>query len=216
VIVGYVSFYSVAHLVGFETGDLTGRIVPILPLIAASASFVFPDIHFKRRKQIAIGVILLVMLIVPYYAQISIGPKKVYVISPDQRVGLKLREIYQSGKIVSDIPAVIYFSGLDPSFFITSLHIPWGTGNYSAEGLKQWLQVNQVRYIVWQNSTDSPIAQILPFLGEPKNYNPDSFWIGQMNFQLIYEDSLAAGNWEHSSDYGPTFPPSIFLYQLNT
>jgi hypothetical protein len=214
-IVGYVGFYSVAHLVGFESGDLTGRIVPILPLIAASASFVFPQIRGKRRKQIAIGLTLLVMLIIPYYAQISIGPKKTYIISPDERVGLKLREIYESGRIVSDMPAVIYFSGLDPSFFITSIHIPWGTGNYSAEGLKLWLQANQVRYIVWQNSTDSPISEILPILGQPRNYRPDSFWIGQVNFQLVYEDSLAAGNWEHSSDYGPDFPPSIFLYQLN-
>jgi len=212
-IVGYVGFYSVAHLVGFETGDLTGRIVPILPLIAASASFVFPDIRFKRRKQIAIGLILLVMLIVPYYAQISIGPKKAYVISPDQRVGVKLREIYESGKIVSDMPAVIYFSGLDPSFFITSPNIPWRTGNYSADGLKRWLQANQVRYLVWQNSTGSPISEIFPFLGEPKNYYPDSYWIGQVNFHLVYEDSLFAGNWEHAPTYDG--PPSIYLYQIN-
>ncbi len=214
-IVGYVAFYTVAHLVGFETGDLTGRIVPILPLIAASAAFVFPTIRFSRRRQLAIGFMLLLMLIVPYYAQISIGPEKAYVISPAQRVGEKLRAVYESGKIICDLPAVIYFSRLDPSFFITSSQIPWHNGS-STDSLRQWLQANQVRYVVWQNSTESPISDILPALGEPKDYVPDSYSIGQINFHLIYEDSLAAGNWEHTLQYGPIYPPSIFLYQVKT
>jgi hypothetical protein len=215
-VAGYVAFYTVAHLVGFESGDLTGRIVPILPLIAASAAFVFPSINFGRRRQIAIGLILLVMLIVPYYAQVSIGPKKGYVISPEERVGERLRALYESGKIVCDLPAVIYFSRLDPSVFITSSSIPWHTGNHSADTLKQWLQANQVSYVVWQNSTESPISNIFPELGGPRDYHPDSYLIGQVQFHLVYEDSLSAGNWEHAPQYGPIWPPSIFLYQVST
>jgi hypothetical protein len=213
-IVGYVAFYTVAHLVGFETGDLTGRIVPILPLIAASAAFVFPTIRFGRGRRVAIGLMLLLMLIVPYYAQISIGPAKAYVISPEQRVGEKLRAVYDSGKIICDVPAVIYFSRLDPSFFITSSQIPWHNVS-GTDSLRQWLQANQVRYVVWQNSTESPISDNFPVLGEPRDYVPDSYSIGQVTFHLIYEDSLAAGNWEHTPQYGPIFPPSIFLYQVN-
>ncbi len=212
-IAGYVAFYSLAHLVGFESGDLTGRIVPILPLIAASAAFVFPSIRFGRGRQFALGIVLLVMLIVPYYAQISIGPKKAYVISPEERVGEKLRSLYLSGKIVCDLPAVIYFSRLDPSFFITSSNIPWHNGNYSADTLRLWLHANQVMYIVWENSTGSPISNILPALGGPMNYEPNSYRIGQVQFQLIYEDSLSAGNWEHAPEYDG--PPSLFLYQVN-
>lgn len=214
-IAGYVGFYSTAHLVGFESGDLTGRIVPILPLIAASAAFVFPEIHYRRRKQVAIVLMLVMMLIIPYYAQISIGPQKAYVISPEKRVGEQLRAFYDSGKILCDVPAIIYFSGLDPSFFVTSSEIPWRDGNRSADALLQWFTANQIRYVVWQNSTGSPISEIFPSLGEPRNYQPNSFWIGQVYFQLIYEDSLAAGNWEHSPDYGEPAPPSVFLYQVN-
>jgi hypothetical protein len=213
-IAGYVGFYSIAHLVGFESGDLTGRIVPIIPLIAASAAFVFPEIHVKRRKQVAIGLMLLMMLIIPYFAQISIGPQKAYVISPEKRIGERLRAFYVSGRILCDVPAVIYYSGLDPSIFVTSSEIPWN-GNESSEVMSQWLLANQIGYLVWQNSTDSAISVIFPDLGGPRNYQPNSYWIGNVNFQLLYEDSLAAGNWEHSPDYGEPVPPSVFLYQIS-
>jgi len=211
-IAGYVGLYSVAHYFGFDAGDLAGRLVPILPMVALSASFVFPTIPSRRRRQLIVGIVLLAMLIIPYYAQISIGPKKVYVILPEQRVGQQLRALYQSGKVICDLPAVTYYSGLDPSIFVSSSSLSRYATNLSTRSLETWIDDNDVRFVVWQNVTASQLPEILPMLGASVNYQPSSYPVGSMRFQLVYEDSFATGHWEHD----PTFagPPPIFIFQI--
>jgi hypothetical protein len=50
-IAGYVGFCPVAHYFGFDADDLAGRLLPLLPLVAASVSFVFPTIPSRDRHQ---------------------------------------------------------------------------------------------------------------------------------------------------------------------
>ena len=216
-IIGYVGFYSVAHYFGFEAGDLTGRVVPILPLVAVSVSFVFPTIPSQRKRQLLVGILLLTMLIVPYYWQISVGPKKVYVILPEQRVGYQLRALYQSGRVMCDLPAVIYYSGLDPSIFVGSSSISWYAANLSTPSLETWFDANQIRFVVWENVTASQIPEILPMLGASVNYQPSSYLVGSVRFQLVYEDSLASGHWEHDPSFagGLPPPPSILIFRVD-
>jgi hypothetical protein len=211
-IAGYVGFYSVAHYFGFDAGDLAGRLVPILPMVALSASFVFPTIPSRRRRQLLVGIVLLAMLIIPYYAQISIGPKKVYVIQPEQRVGYQLRALYHSGKVICDLPAVIYYSELDPGIFVSSSSISWYAKNPSAASLERWFDANQTTFVVWQNITASPISEMLPMLGASENYEPSTYVVGSLRFQLVYEDSFATGYWEHDPSFAG--PPPIFIFQV--
>jgi hypothetical protein len=213
VIVGYIGLYSIVHYIGFEVGDLTGRIVPILPLVAVTVSFVFPTFPAKRRKQLLVGALLLAMLVISYYAQISIGPRKVYVILPEQRVGDRLRTVYKSGRVICDLPAVIYYSGLDPSIFVSSSSISGDTGNLSASSLEELFNVNQIRFVVWENVTASRLPKILPMLGESVDYRPSSYVLGSVQFTLVYEDSFATGRWEHDPSFAG--PPAIFIFQVD-
>jgi hypothetical protein len=154
------------------------------------------------------------MLLISYYAQISVGPRKAYVISPEQRLGEHLRTAYDGGNIICDLPTVIYYSGLDPNIFRSSSLIAWYPKNASPSDLMEWLSTNEISLIVWQNVTTSQISQILPVLGGSSDYSPDSYTIGQIRFHLLYEDSLAAGNWEHDPQFGIP-PPPIFLFQVD-
>jgi len=211
-IAGYVGLYSVAHYFGFDAGDLPGRLVPILPIVALSVSFAFSTVPSQRRRQLLFGIILLAMLMIPYYAQTSIGPKKVYVIPPEQRVGYQLRALYHSGRVICDLPAVIYYSELEPGNFVDSLSISWYAKNLSATSLERWFDANQITYVVWQNITASPISEILPMLGSSENYEPSTYAIGSLRFQLVYEDSFATGYWEHDPSFAG--PPPIFIFQV--
>lgn len=211
-IAGYVGLYSVAHCFGFDAGDLAGRLVPILPMVALSVSFAFPTVPSRRRRQLLVGIILLAMLMIPYYAQTSIGPKKMYVIPPEQRVGYQLRALYQSGKVICDLPAVIYYSGLNPSTYMSSSSLSWYVKNLSTRSLERWIDDNDVRFVVWQNITASQLPEILPMLGASVNYQPSLYAVGSMRLQLVYEDSFATGHWEHDPSFAG--PPPIFIFQV--
>jgi len=211
-IAGYVGLYSVAHYFGFDAGDLPGRLVPILPIVALSVSFAFPTVPSRRRRQLLVGIILLAMLMIPYYAQTSIGPKKVYVIPPEQRVGYQLRALYHSGRVICDLPAVIYYSELEPGNFVSSSSISWYAKNLNATSLERWFDANQITFVVWQNITASPISEILPMLGASENYEPPTYVVGSLRFQLVYEDSFATGHWEHDPSFAG--PPPIFVFQV--
>lgn len=211
VLVIFLSVFTLGAPTGIEVSDID-RLVPLLPFMALALVPGLPRIQGTALRKATVVGILLILLLLPYFAQIPIGPRKLFVISPEQRAADMLREQYSGGKIVTDSATVIYFSQIDPTLFLTFDHIMKFLETAGPDKLAEWFRSHQVSLLVWQNSTHSRAAELFPQLGAPHNYSPNSVQIGRLLFVLVYEDSLAAGNWEHDPLYFG--PPAIYLYRI--
>jgi hypothetical protein len=202
---------SLGATTGVEVSDLD-RLVPALPLMALALAAGFPRIHGTLPRRALIALVLVALLVVPYYLQAPNGPKKLFIINPEERVALSLREHYTGGTVVTDLATIIYYSGLDPAVFLSFDHIKQFAQANGPDKLADWFRANHVSFLIWQNMTHSRAAQLFPLLGLPSNFTPNTIRIGGIRFTLVYEDSLAAGNWEHNPEYFG--PPAIFLYKV--
>lgn len=207
----YTAIFVVASYFGLDTGEVD-RIVPLLPIMALIVPPVLSKPVGRRSKRVLIVLALLMLLVIPYYLQISIGPAKTFAIFPEDRVGRVLNQAYQGGMILNDLPTVIYYSNLDPGTFLSFNSLEWYAQSRDNGQLEMWLRVTGVSLVVWHNVTWSRAPALFPDLGLPKNYTPSVLAYGNVTFVLVYEDSSEAGFWEHSPEYRG--PPPIFVYRI--
>ncbi|MEM3061274.1 MAG: hypothetical protein QW265_02575, partial [Candidatus Bathyarchaeia archaeon] len=164
-IVGYTVIYSLAHALGLDLGSIS-RLIPIMPILALTIPPALPRFSGSLRKKALISVALLLLLFIPYSFQVYIGPAKSYIIMPEYRAGLKLKEFYSGGRILCDSPAIAYHSGLNPNSFLSFENLFWYDKNKNQEELRLWLKENDVTMLVWHNVTFSLAPKLFPELGE--------------------------------------------------
>lgn len=206
------------HVIALDGGS-AARLLPAYPILAALVPPVFPKLKGGiRRKTILIGA-LLIWLIIPQYAIITQEhgalPGKAYIIMPEYRTGVALNNLHPDGRVISDSPIVMYYSGMRVDSFISSKDIDWYRSNPDSSKLADWLKANNVQFIVWENSTSSGLWQILPELSDESPHQ-----LGAAHLAPIYEDTLAARHliqqqggaslWEH--DFPGT--PDLIIYQV--
>ena len=194
---------SIAHSVALDPGGIE-RIVPLMPLMALSVPSALPDFKGRAAKRAAMGLALALILLVPLSTQALIGPKKAYIIMPEYRTSLELRKRYGGGTVLCDSPLVIYYSGIDPSAFVSFDSLASHGAMRDPQSTANWLRSNGVAYLIWQNASFSRSWILLPDLGMAGEH-----WIGDARLVVAYEDSIRSyygpapgrGNhtqWEHA------------------
>ena len=113
-----IGIYSLAHYVGLDFGDQS-RVILLLPILAAVIPSAFPKFSGSKKKRFMIAFMLLLVLVIPYFSQNWIFPRKVYIVMPEYRAGRALSEMYEGGKILVDSPVVVYASRLQVNQFIS-------------------------------------------------------------------------------------------------
>jgi hypothetical protein len=206
---------TVFHVIALDGGS-PARLLPVYPILAALVPPVFPALKGGKPRKTVLIAALLIWLIIPQLAIISQEggplPKKAYIIMPEYRTGLALKDSYKQGKIISDSAIVMYYSGLRPDLFISSKDLDWYPSSHDNSRLDDWLKANNVQFIVWENSTSSGLWQIFPELSDGSLHQ-----LGPARLTPIYEDTLAkrhqqggATLWEH--DFPGT--PDLIIYQV--
>lgn len=225
-IISYIAFYSLATLFSLDPG-YEGRLVPLMPILALIVPSAFPKYSGRLRRRLLICLYLLLIILVPYVSLSWIFPEKVYVISPEYRTGLWIRDNAGSGVILSDFPSIIYHSRLEPNRFLSFDYLAWYLEDPDPTKLESWLTEHNVRYIIWQKVPYSIGWKIFPQLvkeGYVKEFAilepAGSFEMGHIKLTLVYEDSLrlhlaGPGFWEHDPAFGEPRVPDIFLYEVN-
>jgi len=193
---------SLAHSMALDPGGIE-RIIPIMPLMALSVPSAFPEFKGRAARKGALALALILLILVPLSTQGLIGPRKAYVIMPEYRTALELRKRYGGGAILCDSPVIIYYSGIDPSAFLSFDHLAASGAMRDPQSIADWLRANGVSYLIWQNATFSKSWILFPDLGIAGDR-----WIGNARLSLAYEDSIRSyhgpapgkGNytqWEH-------------------
>ena len=225
-IISYIAFYSLATLFSLDPG-YEGRLVPLMPILALIVPSAFPKYSGRLRRRLLICLYLLLIILVPYVSLSWIFPEKVYVVSPEYRTGLWIRDNAGSGVILSDFPSIIYHSRLEPNRFLSFDYLAWYLEDPDPTKLESWLTEHNVRYIIWQKVPYSIGWKIFPQLvkeGYVKEFAilepAGSFEMGHIKLTLVYEDSLrlhlaGPGFWEHDPAFGEPRVPDIFLYEVN-
>ena len=201
-----VVVYSLAHYVGLDFGD-QARVILVLPLVAAVAPSAFPKFSGSKLRRILIVFMLLLIIMIPYFSQIWIFPRKAYIVMPEYRAGVALGQLYAEGRILSDSPITMYVSKVRPSQFTTYERVRWFLENNNETQLISWLKSNDVKYLVWEKTNSTLGHQIFPFLSQATQQT-----IGGATFTPVYEDSLRTGHWEHSPEY---HIPDVFIYEID-
>lgn len=206
----YTIVYSFAHALGLDLGNIS-RLIPIMPILALIIPPALPKFSGSLKKKSLISIALLLLLFIPYSFQIYIGPAKSYMVMPEYRAGIKLKESYENGKILCDSPAIIYHSGLAPDSFLSFENLFWYSENKNQTRLELWLKENNITMLVWHNATFSIAPKLFPELGEGKtNYS-----FNGIKLSLLYEDSKRTwkipelNHWEHAYD-----APDIMIYKI--
>ena len=190
-----VAVYSLAHYVGLDFGD-QGRVILLLPLLATVAPTAFPKFNGSKIRRFLIVLTLLLVIVIPYFSQIWIFPKKVYIIMPEYRAGEALGQAYHGGNILSDSAVAVYASRVEVDRFMTYEKLRWFLQNENDSQLVEWLRGNDVRYLIWQETNQTLGYRIFPYLSDGQAHT-----LRQATFTLVYEDSLRTGYWEHSPEY---------------
>jgi len=225
-IISYIAFYSLATLFSLDPG-YEGRLIPLMPILALIVPSAFPKYPVRLRRRFLICLYLLLIILVPYVSLSWIFPEKVYVISPEYRTGLWIRENASSGTILSDFPSIIYHSRLEPSRFLSYDYLAWYLKDPDPAKLESWLREHNIRYVIWQDVPYSIGWKIFPQLAREEYVDKflilkpaESFELGHIELTLVYEDSLrlhlaGPGFWEHDPAFGEPRVPDIFLYEVN-
>jgi len=225
-IISYIAFYSLATLFSLDPG-YEGRLIPLMPMLALVVPSAFPKYSGRLRRRVLICLYLLLIILIPYVSLSWIFPQKVYVISPEHRTGLWIRQNASSGVILSDFPSIVYHSRLEPSRFLSYDYLAWYLEDPDQAKLESWLREHNVRYIIWQKVPYSIGWKIFPQLvneGYVKKFvilkPTESFELGHIKLTLVYEDSLrlhlaGPGFWEHDPAFGEPRVPDIFLYEVD-
>ncbi|MEM3507239.1 MAG: hypothetical protein QXT31_06270, partial [Candidatus Bathyarchaeia archaeon] len=205
----YTVVYSLAHALGLDLGDIS-RLIPMMPILALIIPSALPKFSGSLKRKSLIGIALLLLLFIPYSFQVYIGPAKSYMIMPEYRAGLKLKEFYEGGRILCDSPAIAYHSGLSIDSFLSFEKLFWYSKNKTQEKLKVWLKQNNVTILVWHNATFSMAPKLFPEL----NKGGTQYYDG-VTLTLLYEDSKRTwkipelNHWEHAYD-----APDILIYKV--
>ena len=199
-----VVVFSLAHYVGLDFGDQS-RVVALMPLLAVVAPSAFPKFSGRKLRRTLILLMLLLVLLIPYFSQIWIFPRKVYIVMPDYRAGVALGQAYDGGRVLSDSPIAIYTSDIAVEVFMTYENARWFLASGDNTLLVEWLQSNNVRYLVWERTNYTLAHQVFPFLSDGDNHMLEG-----ASFTVIYEDSLRTGHWEHY--YNVT---DVFVYRVD-
>ena len=204
VILLYVLYFTLVRYVGLEFGD-PARLITLMPLMAFLTPSAFPKFKGGVIKRFFLVLSLSLILIIPYYSQAWLFPKKVYVVMPDYRAGLALKHSYSNGKILSDFPTVIYYSGINPKNFLSYENLRWYLTMRDDYKLKDWIKENNIKFLVVENTSFTIAHKLFPelALGEKIVHK------GELTFKLIYEDTSKAGYWEH--DYNV---PNVYIYEV--
>lgn len=117
----------------------------------------------SHLKKALFAASLLLIVLLPL-RDVWVFPVKTYVVKPELEAGLALATIYEGGGVISDSPAVIYYSRIDPRRFHPSSQIHWYAKGWSREKLKEWYIGNDIRYMVWQNASYSSLWWLYPEL----------------------------------------------------
>jgi len=225
-IISYIAFYSLATLLSLDPG-YEGRLIPLMPILALILPSAFPRYSGRLRRRLLICLYLLLIILIPYVSLSWIFPQKVYVISPEYRTGLWIRQNASSGVILSDFPSITYHSRLEPSRFLSYDYLAWYMEDPDPAKLESWLREHNVRYVIWQKVPYSIGWKIFPQLVEEEYVKEflilkpaESFELGHIKLTLVYEDSLrlhlaGPGFWEHDPAFGEPRVPDIFLYEVN-
>jgi len=229
-IISYIAFYSLATLFSLDPG-YEGRLIPLMPILALIVPSAFPKYSGRLRRRLLVCLYLLLIILVPYVSLSWIFPQKVYVISPEYRTGIWIRDNAGSGVILSDFPSIIYHSRLEPSRFLSYDYLAWYLKDPEPAKLESWLREHNVRYVVWQKVPYSIGWKIFSELAEEGYVKigrdvfvilkpAESFELGRIRLTLAYEDSLrlhlaGPGFWEHDPAFGEPRVPDIFLYEVS-
>ena len=209
-IIYYTTVYSFAHALGLDLGSVS-RLIPIMPILALTIPPAVPKFSGNLKKKSLISIALLLLLFIPYSFQISIGPAKSYMVMPEYRAGLKLKEFYNGGKILCDSPAIVYHSGLDINSFLSFENLFWYSKNKNQKELKTWLERNNITILVWHNVTFSIAPKLFPELSKGETH----YYYDGITLTLLYEDSKRTwkipelNHWEHAYD-----APDILIYRI--
>jgi hypothetical protein len=201
-----IAIFSLAHYIGLDFGD-QARVIVLMPLLAAVVPSAFPKFNGRKVRRILIVVMLLLVLFIPYFSQIWIFSRKVYIIMPEYRAGEALGHAYDGGKILSDSPIPMYTSKIGLHEFIAYEDVPRFLMEGNDTRLIEWLKSNGVRYLIWEKTNYTLAHEIFPFLSDGAKHT-----LREAAFTPIYEDSLRTGHWEHSSEYGI---PDVFIYRVD-
>ncbi|MEM2474137.1 MAG: hypothetical protein QXX00_05990 [Candidatus Bathyarchaeia archaeon] len=204
VILFYLLYFTLIRYIGLEFGD-PARLITLMPLMAFLTPSAFPKFKGGFIKRFLLGLSLILILIIPYYSQAWLFPKKVYVVMPDYRAGIALKHSYTDGKILSDFPTVIYYSNIDPKNFLSYEYLRWYLTIRDDSKLKDWIKENNIKFLVIENTSFTIAHKLFPELtsGEKIVHK------GELTFKLIYEDTSKAGYWEH--DYNV---PNVYIYKV--
>jgi len=225
-IISYIAFYSLATLFSLDPG-YEGRLIPLMPILALTVPSAFPKYSGRLRRRSLICLYLLLIILVPYVSLSWIFPEKVYVVSPEYRTGIWIRDNADSGLILSDFPSIIYYSKLEPSRFLSYDYLAWYLKDPDPAKLESWLGEHNIRYVIWQEVPYSIGWKIFPQLAREEYVDKylilkpaESFELGHIKLTLVYEDSLrlylaGQGFYEHDPAWGEPRVPDIFLYEVN-
>jgi hypothetical protein len=210
------------HVIALDLGS-PARLLPIYPILAALVPPVFPSLKGKIPRKTMLVIVLLIWLVIPTFAMLSQEgssaqgplPKRTYIMIPEYRTGLALKDFYKEGRVISDSAIVMYYSGLRPDLFRSSREIDWYHSTQDNSRLTDWLRANNVHLIVWERSNSSQLWQILPNLSDGTTHQ-----LGIIKMVPVYEDTLAKRHlieqqggttlWEHL--YPGT--PDLIIYQI--
>lgn len=204
VILFYLLYFTLVRYVGLEFGD-PARLITLMPLMAFLTPSAFPKFKGRVIKRFLLILSLILILVIPYYSQAWLFPKKVYVVMPDYRAGLALKHSYSNGKILSDFPTVIYYSSIDPKNFLSYEGLRWYLTMRDDSKLEDWIKENNVKFLVMENTSFTIAHELFPELASGEKI----IHRGGLTFKLIYEDTSKAGYWEH--DYNV---PNVYIYEI--
>ncbi|MBS7655535.1 hypothetical protein KEJ50_03435 [Candidatus Bathyarchaeota archaeon] len=204
VILTYLLYFTLIRYFGLEFGD-PARLITLMPLMAFLTPSAFPKFKGGVIKRFLLVLSLILILIIPYYSQAWIFPKKVYVVMPDYRAGLALKHSYTGGKILSDFPTVIYYSNIELQNFLSYESLKWYLSSCDDAKLKDWFKENNVKFLVVENTSFTLAHKLFPEL----TFGEKIVHKGELTFKLIYEDTSKAGYWEH--DYNV---PNVYIYEV--
>ena len=210
------------HVIALDLGS-PARLLPVYPILAALVPPVFPSLKGRIPRKTILVAALLIWLVIPQYAMLSQEnssaqgplPKRTYIMMPEYRTGLALKDIYKVGRIISDSAIVMYYSSLRPDLFMSSREIDWYRSSHDNSRLVSWLKASNVQLIVWEKSNSSELWQIFPDLSDESAHQ-----LGAIRLVPVYEDTLAKRHlieqqggttlWEH------LYPgaPDLIIYQI--
>lgn len=206
--------YLVIRSAGYALGlhlPLERFIVILIPLTYLLAVWPLPsDLNIPSRRTVY-AVAFLIIILVPFITQIAVFQKMSYIYNPQMRAGVWLRDHYDGGVVVSDLPTTIAYAYPNPSpeRFLSAaiVYEQFVKHDASLRWLYLYFAERGVAYFVWNYVPYSASWQIEEAQGSmlKLRQGSDSYY-----FKLVYSDTAGNPNyWEHR--YGV---PDLFIYRI--